>query len=324
MTAFILTTAMSLAGAAQNPEQTLDEKVATARDKAIAFLKNAQDKDGTWEGSVLSLLADMNGGVTALATLALLEAGAPANDPAVTKAVAYLVKLEPKKTYVVSLQTQVLCRVKDKKHLPRIQNNADWLLGKAIKRGGNLEGWSYPGQDLADNSNTHFAVVALGDAAKAGAKIEAKTWEQIRDFYTRTQLASGWGYYSNRAFGGDHVSLSMTTSALLGLIIAAKNDKNSKDPDPAFEKGMAAWLKLASGAKSRAYEHFATAELGRVLGTTEFKAGKMGRAWYREGAERLLQLQQADGSFVDKGGIDAMPVLATSFGLYFLGPPAKK
>ena len=45
----------------------------------------------------------------------------------------------------------------------------------------------------------------------------------------------------------------------------------------------------------------------------------------REGiGAAILKLQQADGSFVDKGGIDAMPVLATSFGLYFLGPPAKK
>src|SRR5215831_5124671 len=98
MTAFILTAVLSIAGAESKPEPTFEEKVATARSKAIEFLKKQQDKNGTWEGKVLSLLADMEGGVTALATLSLLEAGVPANDPAIEKAVAYLVKLEPKKT----------------------------------------------------------------------------------------------------------------------------------------------------------------------------------------------------------------------------------
>jgi hypothetical protein len=41
--------------------------------------------------------------------------------------------------------------------------------------------------------------------------------------------------------------------------------------------------------------------------------------------EKLLREQNQDGSFAGKGsGIDANPVLSTAFGLYFLGPPAKK
>ena len=120
----------------------------------------------------------MEGGCSQLATLALLEAGVPAKDPAVAKAVEYLVKLEPKKTYVVSLQTQVLARADPKKHAKQIQKNADWLIEKAVRKDGKLEGWSYPGHDLTDNSNTHFAVVALHAAAQAGAKVDAKIWER--------------------------------------------------------------------------------------------------------------------------------------------------
>jgi hypothetical protein len=324
VTAFFLTAALSFTGAAQKPEPKLDEKVETAREKAVDFLKK-QQKDGHWEGGVLNLLADMEGGVTGLAALALLEAGVPAKDPVVVKAVEYLVQLEPKKTYVVSLQTQVLCRVKDKKHLPQIQKNVDWLVEKAVRKGENLMGWSYPANDIADGSNTHFAVVALHDAAQSGAKVDAKLWEQIREMYARTQTPGGWSYYSERAFGGARETLSMTTCGLLGLAIATKYDKNAKGPDPAFEKGMPALLKLAAGSsKSQGYEWFATAELGRTLGQAEFKVGKMTRAWYREGAEKLLRVQQQDGSFVGKGGIDASPVIATASGLYFLGPPAKK
>lgn len=324
MTALFLTAALSVAGADQKPEPRFEERVATARAKAIDFLKKKQHKDGHWEEGVLDMLAGMDGGVTGLAALAQLEAGVPANDPAVVKAVEYLVKLEPKKTYVVSLQTQMLCRMKDKKHLPQIQKNADWLLEKAVKKGDSLAGWSYPAHELADGSNTHFAVVALHAAAQAGAKVDAKVWEQVRDLYARTQTAGGWGYYSDRAFGADRATYSMTTCGLLGLTIAAKYDKNAKGPDPAFEKGMAALLKLGGGGKSPAYDKFATAELGRELGQAEFKAGKQGRAWYREGAESLLREQREDGSFAGKAGIDANPVLATAFGLYFLGPPAKK
>ena len=100
---------------------------------------------------------------------------------------------------------------------------------------------------------------------------------------------------------------------------------NAKPSEEAFDKGMAALLKMSGGSKSEGYERMATAELGRALGVTEFKVGKAARAWYREGAERLIREQNQDGSLTGKsGGIDGSPILSTAFGLYFLGPPAKK
>ena len=264
MTAFILTAVLSLTGNETKPEPTLDEKVATARAKAIEFLKKQQDQKGTWEGKVVDILTDMEGGVTALSTLSLLEAGVPANDASIEKAVAYLVKLEPKKTYVVSLQTQILCRLDAKKYKALIQKNADWLLDKAVWKGDTLKGWSYPANEVADGSNTHFAVVALGAAAKAGAKIDAKVWKQIRDMYVQSRQKNGWGYMVDRAFGGEHATLSMTTCALLGLTIAAKHDQDAKGPGAAFEKGMSAWFEVGSGTKSAAHDLFAIAELGRA------------------------------------------------------------
>jgi hypothetical protein len=117
----------------------------------------------------------------------------------------------------------------------------------------------------------------------------------------------------------------MTLCGLIGLTLAAKNDMNAKAPEVAIDKGMAALLKLSGGSKSEGYERMATAELGRALGVTEFKAGKARLAWYREGAEKLLREQNQDGSFAGKSsGIDGNPVLSTAFGLYFLGPPTKK
>jgi hypothetical protein len=264
--------------------------------------------------------------VTALATLSLLEAGVPANDPAVVKAVEFLLKLELKKTYVVSLQTQVLARVDAKKYAKQIQTNADWLVAQAIQKNGKFQGWSYPGAgDSGDGSNTHFAIMGLHAAAQVGAKVDAEIWKNIRDMYARMQTRDGgWCYIESSAA---QPTLSMTTAALLGLAVATKYDKKAKGPDAAFEKGMVALLggKLGSGM-SVAYDLFTTAELGRALASTEFKSGKKTKAWYREGAEKILQSQQQDGSLktgerpIDSG----QPVITTACGLFVLGPPSKR
>jgi squalene cyclase len=121
----------------------------------------------------------------------------PANDPAVAKAVEYLVKLKSEKTYVVSLRTQALARADAKKYATEVQAGADWLVKNRIEKGGKLLGWSYPGNTVADNSNTHFAVMGLHAAARAGAKVDPAVWKQVRDLYAATQHQSGGWMYHN-------------------------------------------------------------------------------------------------------------------------------
>lgn len=329
MTSLMVALAVAVAAAVPKDGKADEEfraKVNTARDKAVKFLKEKQDKKGSWESAVPSL-ATFEGGITALVALSLLEAGVPADDPTITKAVKYLLTVELKRTYVVSLHTQVLARVDAKKYAKEIQANADWLMKKAITKGGTLQGWSYPANAIADNSNTHFAVMGLHAAAQAGAKVDAEIWKKIREYFADTQHENGGWVYHN--FGDRRATQSMTTAGLLALAVAAKYDKKATGPDPAFEKGMKALFegKLDDG-KSPGYLLFTQAELGQTLGTTEFKIGKMTKSWYRDGAEELLKEQQEDGSFKfgEKKIIDAgQPVIATAFRLYFLGSgPAKK
>jgi hypothetical protein len=321
-----------LAAAAPAPkdekgDREFREKVDAAREKGVKFLKEKQGKDGSWESEVLGPITGMTGGVTALTALGLLEAGVPANDPAITKAVEYLVAVKPEKTYVVALQTQVLARVDAKKHAKQIQTNADWLMEKAIMKNGKLEGWSYPANAIADNSNTHFAIVGLHAAAGAGAKVDPVIWKLIRDYYAATQRGEGgWAYHNV----GDAapVSQSMTVAGLLALTVAVKYDKQAKGPDPAFEKGMKYLLSRGGElgeAKSTFVGWMTVAELGRALETTEFKSGERAKSWYREGAEKLVKAQQEDGSFKGGTGLDtSQPVISTACALYFLGTPAKK
>jgi hypothetical protein len=328
--------ALSLTGSAALPmaakaETEFRAKVDAARAGAIKYLKDRQGKDGTWEAPVLNVIEGQTGGQTALATLALLEAGVPATDPAVAKAVEYLLTLKPQRTCTVSLQTQALARADARKYAKEIRANADWLVEKAIYRDGKLTGWSYPGNQIADGSNTHFAVMGLHAAAQAGAEVDAKIWAQLRAKYTDTQTANkGWAYADYGQFPASH---SMSLAGLLGLAVAAKNDPSAKGPGEAFDQGMGALLGGKLGefgdGKSWYYSWFTAAELGRVLGGDSFKAGTRTRAWYRDGADKIVKRQQADGSlaspkFEIRRCIDTdWPVVTTAFGLYVLGPPKK-
>ncbi len=96
MTSMLL--ALALSAATPVPKVDVDaelqKKVDAARTKAVKYLKDKQDKNGTWEAEIPGWGAGMSGGVTALATLALLEAGAPANDPTIAKAVEYLLTVK--------------------------------------------------------------------------------------------------------------------------------------------------------------------------------------------------------------------------------------
>jgi hypothetical protein len=326
MLTWALCLATSIAAPVPNDAEQFEKAVGAARKGAIEYLKGMQNKEGNWEGMVFNLLAEMDGGQTALITLSLLEAGIPLNDPAITKAVDYLANLPPQKTYVVSLQMQVLARVDPQKYKERIQKNADWLLEKAIKNKNALDGWSYPGNSFPDGSNTHFAVIGLHLAAKAGAKFDEKIWKQIEDLYLRSQREEGWPYYPHIPVSQERASKSMTTCALIGLLVASKHDQNAKGPNMAFEKGLKTLIPWdLQSTKSNGYAMMAVAELGRLNGSNEFKVGDKTWNWYKTGVETVLKLQKKDGSISYEGkALDGMPTLTTAFSLYFLGPPAKK
>ena len=122
--------------------------------------------------------------VLALCTLALLNSGAQVDDPVVRNALQYLRGLELDKTYTVSLQTMVLAAAEPKKDMLLIGRNVRWLEQHQITEGERKGAWSYPGHG-GDNSNTQFAVLALYDAQRVGAKVNRETWELAADYWRR-------------------------------------------------------------------------------------------------------------------------------------------
>src|SRR5262249_47817527 len=166
--------------------------------RAIAWIVRQQEQNGSWSKDEPA--NNLQGGRTALAVLALLENGLTGKDATVKKGLESLRRIRPQGNYVVSLQTQVLCRANQKKDENIIKTNVKWLASTVLRDGqGKLTGWSYGfGQRGAegDNSNTRYAVSGLYAAHKAAFKVERmELWEDVREYFLRTQLVNGgWGY----------------------------------------------------------------------------------------------------------------------------------
>jgi hypothetical protein len=319
-------------------EEELVEKVRKAIDNGVNYLKNKKNPQGTWEGIVLQFLAGMEGGQTALVTLAMLNCGVKPDDPDLVEAIKYLHRLPPSKTYVVALTNLVLAETRDGKYLKKIQDNADWLVEHATgwnKEKGTLEGWSYPQNQIADNSNTQYALLGLYAAKQAGAHIDQKVWVAIQDYYTRMQRLKGpkpgyWTYYNER---DNTPSISMTVAGVCGLLISGMGlDKSEQELDPltgvakncgvynensAVAKGMN-WIAdnfTFSSPKSTSYNIYGIERLGRLSGQRFIRS----HDWYREGCDKLVGMQDPNGSILAGGkSIDGHALISTSFALLFL------
>lgn len=316
------------------------EQVRKAIENGAEYLKR-QQRNGAWEHHMPALpgVSSYDGGLTALAMLALLESGVDPDDPVITDGLNYLRKLPPRDTYVVGLQTMVLAKAKPKDDLLLIQRNVDWLK-KTVKRDGNgrLLGWAYPEPIREpDHSNSQYAVLALREASLAGVPIDDQLWKEIQDFYVRSQKKNGGWTYHPQALG-DNDRITMTAAGVCGLLITGMQLYRSKEtiePDGTirncgdFDRDD----KLALGLNRlgeqftvdfgvfKFYNLYGIERAGRLSGQ-RFFVGQGGQLhdWYRAGVRLLVRSQgQLDGAW--RGGhsqIDGHPVIATSFALLFL------
>jgi len=193
------------------------EEVRAAIDRGVAYLKGHQKDDGTW-----SDYPGQPGGITCLCTLAMLSAGVDPQDPQLQNALKAIRRLRPGQTYVVSLQTMVLCRAEPEKDQVLIGQNVKWLEEKQIRAGLRSGAWSYPVGN-GDNSNSQFALLALYEAERAAeagrlhVQVHRDTWERAKAYWTTAQNDDGsWGYYKPLDGVG-----SMTCAGITSLAISS-------------------------------------------------------------------------------------------------------
>jgi len=320
------------------------EAVREAIARGVDYLKRQQRPDGSWTEHTGYV-----GGTTALCTLALLNSGVEPNEEPIQRALNLLRKLPPDKTYVVALQTMVFCRARHKGDMLLVTRNVKWLEAAQITQGPGKGAWTYGlaggpaglGSE-GDNSNSQFAILALHEAERAGARVSAQTWRLAKAYWEDAQNPDGsWGY-TRRIRGTDRANPgtgSMTCAGITSLVICydrvhgadAQVDgeqitccQPGEGDDSRVQRGLK-WLgdnfsvSHNPGASLRIwlfYYLYGVERVGRL--TAQRFIGK--HDWYREGADFLVQLKGASLSDHWKGmGIaEADERIATSFALLFL------
>ena len=314
--------------------QVTDDRVRESLNAGVRFLVSKQRRDGSWPDAEH---ASIPAGLTALCTLALLNAGKQRDDPAVAKALAWLRKQKLETTYAVSLQTIVLCTAEPETSGVRIGENVAWLQAAQRKNGGAKGSWSYgmnnPGQE--DPSNAQFALLALYEADRAGFAVKDSTWNLAKDYWQRTQHADG-----SFAYGAGQPSTGSMTCAGIGSLIIASGQVNALDAkingeqvqccggdeetDDSIERALE-WLGKNFSVRSNPsserrkqgvsrytyYYLYALERVGRLAGRRFIGQ----HDWYREGVEVLLERQDRLSGFWQLGEQQLAP---TAFATLFL------
>jgi hypothetical protein len=312
-------------------KEELVDQVKNSIDRGVNYLRRQQSARGDWErGGIVNFNNMLTGGQTCLAMLALLNCGVKKDDPVIQNGLAVVRSLPQNGTYVVGLQTMVLAEFNDPRDKGQIQNNVNWLLQPLGNP--NFTGWSYQqGFHMhgGDFSNTQYALLGLQAGRQAGAHIDDKAWQIIKELYKQAQNADGsFGYALTDRRG----RLTMTTAGIGSLYIAGMELKQGRQG-----------LDLATGVAKRCGEYDEDANIRRAFdwlrqprnfgfeqGNIYYSAYGIERAgrfsghrfiadrdWYREGCQFLVNKQQPGGEW--SGGMqDGGTVGATAFALLFL------
>jgi len=331
----LLCLAIPLIGALASPAagDVTAEQVRDAIDRATAYLLRQQQPDGAWEPDY----ERYPGGVTALCTLALLNAGVEPEEEHVQSAMNYLRKIRPARTYVVSLQIMVFCKAGLERDRPLVAHRVSWLESSQISEGQMRGAWSYPGMGQSgDNSNSQFALLALHEAERFGVEVDGRTWRIAKAYWEQSQNADGsWGYKP-----GQYGTGSMTCAGIASMVITADRvGQGSAQVD-----GERIRCCLGEGADDSPIRR-AMQWLGRnfAVGANPYspldgklhllyylygleRAGRLtaqrfigGHDWYREGCEHLLRMKGGAVSDHWVGVADEEhPLIATSLALLFL------
>ncbi len=323
--------------------ETIDEAIANA----VGYLLEEQKPNGTWGNGDKAL------GHTALAVFALLHAGV--NEAQRTpeakrlrRAFKFLDRNGPGRegkrdvdpgTYTTSLLLLVLRDRGREADRTRMQRLVDLLCRTQAKNG---QWWYYgrpaktgkTGPDTGDNSNTQFAVLALGAAVGEGLNVSKATLERAAKWWHGSLgKDGGYGYASGGGKSASSASMTAAGIACLAVLEAALPVSEPATPNPTkAPPGLAEaleWLEKhysvtknhgpAKGQAGQRQKRSGRGWLHYYLWTLEramvlWGADRVGEHdWYREGAAQLLKTQKKDGSWRGEA-----PVFATSFGLLFL------
>jgi hypothetical protein len=316
------------------------EQVDKALEKAKAFLYSKQKPDGTWEdapqrdpkGGHHDVTGWQFGGLTAVATYALLAGGESPQEPKLQKAIAFLKNTEMLGFYAVGFRAQVwhlLPQTPDVK--AAIKRDARTLMLGINKSGKAQAMYNYylnqykkPQDARVDHSVSQLAVLGMWSLEQTGLEVPLDYWRGVDAAWKNHQLPGGaWGYdYKSNNAEWDEPRHTMAAAGVATLFITqdylrassglgCTGNVSNEHIDLGLKWVTENFKDITSGkAKNSYYALYGVERIGVASGLKYF--GDVD--WYTAGAERLVKSQSGAGSWTDYGG----DIPGTSYGIVFL------
>ena len=322
----------------------LNKQVIASIDQGLAWLKGQQAEDGLFAN---------HPGITALALTAFLrhpeKKYSAAEHPFIQKGLQRLVALQQADGAIYNIEMQpalpnyntaiavmALSSTGNPEYAAIIEKAQGFLKRLQVT---DEESVYYGGigygsrQEVKDLSNLNIAIQAL----KESGSDDQEVWDKAIKFLERTQNRSesndqswagndGGFIYSpdgeskagTDAAGSPRSYASMTYAGLLSFIYA-NVDKDDERVQAAFK-----WIKehftleenYGMGAQGLYYHYHTMAKALRLYGDSTFVDAKgISHDWYREFAEKMIELQKPDGFWVNEQSrwMEADPRLVTAY-----------
>ncbi len=321
-----------------------DTAIDAAIKKGVEVLWTKQLADGSW-GPYTESGYDYLIGPTAIATYALLESGASAQDPRMVKAIDWLTaKAEaqiaaaaespPKAPVPMTYEFGLLCNVyysanrgTNNKYSATLEKIAKYVWSNCNPRGSYdyiLVKPADPNSNYItfDQSNSQYGLLGVWAAALDNQEVPAEYWLKVMTHWMDTQCADGSWAYRQLANQG---TASMTAAGLASMFVcfdnyftdafvAVNSNKEFKPIEKAlvwFDKNFVDSMD-APGNDGRStfiyYYYYGIERVGLASGYKYFGSAD----WYKLISQRLLAGQNGDGSWGKSIVVD------TSYALLFL------
>lgn len=323
-----------LPAAALPPEQVEQMIV-----KGKKFLYS-QQKNGTWElvnDGDYGPKGKHRGGLTAVATLALLAAGEDPQDPKLAKAIEYLKGADMVSVYALGCRAQIWLLLPPSPEVKKLAKRDGQLLLNQIKGTGEALGlFYYPAtpDDKYDLSISQYGVLGLWAVDQLGAEVPNRAWEAMDAAWRAKQFPDGgWCYIKGHANAEGVETPSMAAAGIATLFITHDYVKagqylgcTGNREDAHITRGIDWMTKNFNkvydfgirGGGIPYYTLYGIERIGVAAGLKYF--GKVD--WFDSGADFLAKRQNGDGSWGggtgDVFGHNNNNIPTTSFSLLFL------
>jgi hypothetical protein len=314
------------AAAAADDEPGANDPVEKAIRRAVDYLYKTQKGDN-WEVSPrrngdgpADVAGAQWGGLTSMATYALLAAGESPQNPQVAKAIEFLDKAEVVGTYAMAMKLQIWNYI-ERPTAPQkdvLRRDATLLLSGVNASGPSAGLYHYKttADGTYDSSCSNYGVLGMWAAAQQNLEVPTAYWELVDKAWRKTQEKDGGWSYTRAGERGSTISMTgagvatlFITQDMLGEGKGGECKGNVDDKD--LERGLK-WLSEHYGTLgNNLYAMYNIERVGTASGYKYFGTVD----WYKTGAAHLIKSQKPDGSW--EGG-HGTGVPGTVWGILFL------